>query len=257
MSKIIAANWKMHKNPAEADATTKTLAAAIRNGNVPRDRTIMVFPSFLSLPIVVRNLDGCTKTFVGAQNFYPKDKGAFTGEVSLPMIADTGATWVLVGHSERRHILHESDAFIAEKTRYALEHDFGVMLCIGETLEERERGDLRAVLARQLASALLPLRALPKPTVQTSLMIAYEPVWAIGTGKVAGDKEVLEAHALVKELLRFEGFDLSFLPVLYGGSVKPNNSAALLALANVDGLLVGGASLEAESFLSIITSASV
>ena len=149
MSKIIAANWKMNKIRSEADATTKTLAQAIHGGSVPPDRTIMVFPSYLSLPVVVQNLKGCPKTFIGAQNFYPEESGAFTGEVSLPMLADAGVNWVLTGHSERRHILMESDAFIAEKTKYALEHDFGVMLCIGETLEERESGQLRAVLSRQ------------------------------------------------------------------------------------------------------------
>ena len=251
MSKIIAANWKMHKTRSEAEQTAKEIAAAIRSASVPQDRTLMVFPAFLSLPVVAQALKECPKTFVGAQNFYPKDQGAFTGEVSLPMIKDAGASWVLIGHSERRHILGVSLSLICEKTRYALEHDFGVMLCIGETLVEREEGKLKAILSEQLKTALAPLADLPKATLATSLMIAYEPVWAIGTGKVAGDSDVLEAHALVKDLLRFPNIDLSFVPVLYGGSVKPGNAKQLLSLANVDGLLIGGASLEAENFLQI------
>ena len=251
MSKIIAANWKMNKGCQEAEDAAKKIEAAVSAGSVLADRTLMIFPPFVSLAVVAKHVSHCSRTFVGAQNFYPKESGAFTGEISLPMIAESGAKWVLVGHSERRHILGESDAFIAEKTRYALEHDFGVMLCIGETLEERESGHLRDVFVRQLETALLPLKTLPKATLQTSLMIAYEPVWAIGTGKVAGEAEVLDAHKVVKEILRFDGFDLSSLPVLYGGSVKPANASQLLSLANVDGLLIGGASLDPDSFLKI------
>ena len=247
MAKIIAANWKMNKLRSEAEDVAKVLGQAIRDKKVPADRTIMVFPPYLSLPPVAKALEGCERTLVGAQNFYPEESGAFTGEISLPMIQDAGAHWVLVGHSERRHILMESDEFIAKKTKYALDHGFGVVLCIGETLEEREGGKLNEVLARQISTALEPL-PFDVQTLEKSLMIAYEPVWAIGTGKVAGEKEVLEAHGLVKELLGKR----SVLPVLYGGSVKPGNAASLLALDNVDGLLVGGASLAAESFLAII-----
>lgn len=247
MTKIIAANWKMNKIRSEAEETAKVLGQAIRDKKVPADRTVMVFPPYLSLPNVSKALSGCEKTLVGAQNFYPEESGAFTGEISLPMIHDAGADWVLVGHSERRHILMESDAFIAKKTQYALEHGFGVVLCIGETLEERESGKLGDVLGRQLSTALDPL-TVDEQVLEKKLMIAYEPVWAIGTGKVAGEKEVLEAHALVKKLLGKR----SDRPVLYGGSVKPANAGSLLALENVDGLLVGGASLSAESFLAII-----
>jgi len=189
---------------------------------------------------------------VGAQNFYPAESGAYTGEISLAMLADAGASWVLVGHSERRHILHESDVFLAQKTQFALSRNFGVVFCIGETLEERESGKLADVLTRQISQGLSAVFDMPSNLLQEKLIIAYEPVWAIGTGKVAGDREVLEAHAKVKEILAAQPGDLSILPVLYGGSVKPANAQALLALANVDGLLVGGASLEAKSFLNII-----
>ncbi len=247
MAKIIAANWKMNKIRSEAEETAKVLGQAIRDKKVPADRTIMVFPPYLSLPTVSSALEGCGNTLVGAQNFYPEKSGAFTGEISLPMLQDAGVDWVLVGHSERRHVLMESDAFIARKTQYALEHGFGVVLCIGETLEERDGGKLNEVLSRQLSTALDPL-TVDEAVLEKKLLIAYEPVWAMGTGKVAGEKEVLEAHALVKKLLGKR----SSLPVLYGGSVKPTNAGALLALDNVDGLLVGGASLAADSFLAII-----
>ena len=248
MSKIIAANWKMNKLRSEATETAKQLATEITGGRVPKDRTIMVFPPFLSLAGVAEVFKAAPRTFVGAQNFYPKESGAFTGEISLGMIRDCGANWVLVGHSERRHVLGESDELIAEKTRFALEQKFGVMLCIGETLEEREGGKLTEVFSRQLETALAPVRAFGEDVLFKSLAIAYEPVWAIGTGKVAGEAEVSEAHALVKKLLG----DLRSLPVLYGGSVKADNASRLLSLDNVDGLLVGGASLAAESFLKII-----
>ena len=254
MRKIIAANWKMHKLRADAGQTTEAIVQGLAANHKP-ERDVFIFPPFLAIEAVGKVLaTSKEKIVLGAQDFYPEDHGAFTGEVALPMIRDCGGTFVLVGHSERRHILNESDAFLAEKTAYALAHDFGVMLCIGETLEEREAGQLKDVLHRQLASALTSdlLAKNPKEKLATDLIIAYEPVWAIGTGKVAGEKEVLEAHGLVKELLANLSQDLSYLPVLYGGSVKPSNAASLLALKNVDGLLVGGASLEAESFLQII-----
>ncbi|MBO4368539.1 MAG: triose-phosphate isomerase [Desulfovibrio sp.] len=252
MKTIIAANWKMNKVRSEAQKTAKALREGIQKASLPSDRSVFVFPPFLSLDVVAEAFQGQSKTVVGAQNFYPAASGAFTGEVSLDMLKDCGATWVLVGHSERRHVLHEDNALIAEKTRFALEHGFGVMLCIGETLEEREAGKLQEVLSSQLSSALAPL-GFDRDRMQDSCIIAYEPVWAIGTGKVAGEAEVTEAHALVKDILASVSQATKDLPVLYGGSVKPSNAHSLLQLANVDGLLVGGASLEAESFLQIIT----
>lgn len=250
MKKIIAANWKMNKDRAQSRAAAEELASGLA-GRIA-ERTVMIFPPFLSIAEVSKALGGCADTVVGAQNFYPAESGAYTGEISLAMLADAGASWVLVGHSERRHILHESDVFLAQKTQFALSRNFGVVFCIGETLEERESGKLADVLTRQISQGLSAVFDMPSNLLQEKLIIAYEPVWAIGTGKVAGDREVLEAHAKVKEILAAQPGDLSILPVLYGGSVKPANAQALLALANVDGLLVGGASLEAKSFLNII-----
>ena len=250
MKKIIAANWKMNKDRAQSRAAAEELASGLAGRKA--ERTVMIFPPFLSIAEVSKALGGCADTVVGAQNFYPAESGAYTGEISLAMLADAGASWVLVGHSERRHILHERDVFLAQKTQFALSRNFGVVFCIGETLEERESGKLADVLTRQISQGLSAVFDMPSNLLQEKLIIAYEPVWAIGTGKVAGDREVLEAHAKVKEILAAQPGDLSILPVLYGGSVKPANAQALLALANVDGLLVGGASLEAKSFLNII-----
>lgn len=253
MPKFIAANWKMNKIRSEAKETAMALSEALKK-NLPDDRRIFLFPPFPSLSAVSECFANFPKVSIGAQNFYPEDRGAFTGEVSLRMLKDCGCTGVMIGHSERRHILHESDEFIGKKTAYAVKNGFGVMLCVGETLEERESGNLKEVLSRQLKSALTEslLSSHSDEELKKTCLIAYEPVWAIGTGKVAGPHEVLEAHCLVKELLQSLHRDVSFLPVLYGGSVNAKNAGELLAIQHVDGLLVGGASLEAESFLKII-----
>ena len=166
------------------------------------------------------------------------------------MIKACGAAWVLTGHSERRHILGESDEFVGEKTAFALQSGLRVMLCIGETLEEREAGLLRNVLERQLK---LGLKNVPAETPAEALAIAYEPVWAIGTGKTATNDDIVETHAICRELMReIMGAKADETPLLYGGSVKPANAGAILTLDNVDGVLVGGASLKADSFTQII-----
>ena len=188
----------------------------------------------------------------GIQNFYPAENGAFTGEISPAMVHDCGGQWALCGHSERRHIFNEPDELISRKVNFALAHDLKVMLCVGETLEERESGHLNAVLMRQLTSAL---SGQSSETAVSSIAIAYEPVWAIGTGKTAGPAEIKEAHELIRGDLRtMFASACTELPILYGGSVKPSNAHEILGLDNVDGVLVGGASLEAKSFLAIINS---
>ena len=194
----------------------------------------------------MRSLQG---GYIGAQNMYPAENGAFTGEISPDMIRAAGASWVLVGHSERRHLLGENDEFIGNKLRFALEKGLDVMLCVGETLQERENGEVSAVLERQLSRALTEV----PETAIAHLAVAYEPVWAIGTGRSAGPEDIMKAHTLAANLLEKHFGRVREVPLLYGGSVKPENAATILALDNVDGVLVGGASLQAESFTKIVT----
>lgn len=252
MQKIIAANWKMHKTRPEAAQEAAKLAQALTTG-APQSRLVVVFPPYTDIATVADAFAGVVNMAVGGQNFYPAEQGAFTGEISPAMLRDAGASWALTGHSERRHIFNESDAVIAEKTAFGLAQGFKIMLCVGETLDERDKGQLESVLSRQLSSAIAPLAAESKSRLTDRLAIAYEPVWAIGTGRVAGQEEIIDAHAKVRALLGgLIGDSASQMPILYGGSVKPANASSILGLTNVDGLLVGGASLEAASFLEII-----
>lgn len=248
MKKIIAANWKMNETRAQGEALARSVAEGI--ASLPDDRKVVIFPPATALDIVTGASMGRFET--GIQNFYPAENGAFTGEISPAMVHDCGGQWALCGHSERRHIFNEPDELISRKVNFALAHDLKVMLCVGETLEERESGHLNAVLMRQLTSALSGQFS---ETAVSSIAIAYEPVWAIGTGKTAGPAEIKEAHELIRGDLRtMFASACTELPILYGGSVKPSNAHEILGLDNVDGVLVGGASLEAKSFLAIINS---
>lgn len=248
MKKIIAANWKMNETRAQGEALARSVAEGI--ASLPDDRKVVIFPPATALDIVTGASMGRFET--GIQNFYPAENGAFTGEISPAMVHDCGGQWALCGHSERRHIFNEPDELISRKVNFALAHDLKVMLCVGETLEERESGHLNAVLMRQLTSAL---SGQSSETAVSSIAIAYEPVWAIGTGKTAGPAEIKEAHELIRGDLRtMFASACTELPILYGGSVKPSNVHEILGLDNVDGVLVGGASLEAKSFLAIINS---
>ncbi|MDY5486576.1 MAG: triose-phosphate isomerase [Desulfovibrio sp.] len=248
MKKIIAANWKMNETRAQGEALARSVAEGI--ASLPDDRKVVIFPPATALDIVTGASMGRFET--GIQNFYPAENGAFTGEISPAMVHDCGGQWALCGHSERRHIFNEPDELISRKVNFALAHDLKVMLCVGETLEERESGHLNAVLMRQLTSAL---SGQSSETAVSSIAIAYEPVWAIGTGKTAGPAEIKEAHELIRGDLRtMFASACTELPILYGGSVKPSNAREILGLDNVDGVLVGGASLEAKSFLAIINS---
>ncbi len=249
MKKLMAANWKMYKTGAEAVATVNEMAEILK-GTAPEGREIAVFVPFTALEAASAAMKSIAGASTGAENVYPANEGAFTGEISPVMIKACGAAWVLTGHSERRHILGESDAFVGEKTAFALQSGLRVMLCIGETLEERESGLLRNVLERQLK---LGLKNVPAETPAEALAIAYEPVWAIGTGKTATNDDIVETHAICRELMReIMGDKADETPLLYGGSVKPANAGSILTLDNVDGVLVGGASLKAESFAQII-----
>ena len=234
MRTIIAANWKMNKTRTEAKATAHELASIL--GGAPDDRDVVVFAPFTALEATREGLDGAPGIFVGAQNMYPAESG--------------GCTWVLTGHSERRHVLGESPDFVGKKTAFALEQGFSVILCIGETLAERKAGKLNSILWLQLERGLAGLG----PNADYSrLAVAYEPVWAIGTGQTASDEDIRMVHTLVRELLSsLLGSNGIGIQILYGGSVKPDNAKAILSLDNVDGLLVGGASLQAQSFADIV-----
>lgn len=252
MKKIIAANWKMHKTAGEAKDFVAKLAVLLK-GNIPAEREIIIFPSFLSLSALVENRSMLSNVCLGAQNFYPETHGAYTGEISPVMLEDLKIDHVLAGHSERRHIFNESNDLVAKKTVFAMRNKFKTMLCVGETLEERENGKLNEVLKQQLGRVFEMAADDSSIPFDQLLSVAYEPVWAIGTGKVAGPDEVLEAHATLRSLLvEHLGPQGREVPILYGGSVKPDNAHSLLDLDNVDGLLVGGASLVADSFYQII-----
>jgi triosephosphate isomerase len=247
--KFVAGNWKMFTTAASA----RTLAAAVVEGLARADRvTVALAPPFPYLLTVAEALRGSGVT-LAAQNLYPEKEGAFTGEVSPTMLRDVGCSYVILGHSERRHKLAESDAFINRKVKAALDAGLRVILCIGETLDERQAQRTEAVLDTQLTGSLAGLT--PKQMAET--VIAYEPVWAIGTGVNASPDQAQQAHAFVRRRIgeMFGEETTRTLPIQYGGSVKPDNALALLKQPDVDGALVGGASLKAADFLAIVKAA--
>ncbi len=249
MNKLMAANWKMFKTRTEAADTVNALCALLQKERM-EDREVLIFSPFTAIESAVKAVTPGLAVHIGAQNFYPQPEGAFTGEISVGMLQDIGATWVLVGHSERRSIFGESLELLQEKAQYALEKNVKVVFCVGESLEEREAGALEKVLQEQLAC----LTAMAPQITAENFAVAYEPVWAIGTGKVAGPEEIVQAHALTRKILENNlGEKGSKIRILYGGSVKADNASGILLLDNVDGVLVGGASLQAESFARIVT----
>jgi triosephosphate isomerase len=245
--KLIVGNWKMHATAIEA----ARLAGAIVEGVGDEDRVaVLICPPFPYLALVGNILTG-SLVALGGQNLYPETEGAFTGEVSPTMLLDLGCKHVILGHSERRHTMGESDAFINRKVHAALDAGLEVILCVGETLNQREQGQTSAVLERQL---VLGLEGVSAGAVKR-LSIGYEPVWAIGEqGRHATPEQAQEAHAVVrKRFRRMYGGELAeTLIISYGGSVNPENAAALLGRDGVDGAMVGGASLIAEQFLAIV-----
>lgn len=250
MKKLIGANWKMHKNQAEARAFLKDLASGLKATQATSVETVL-FPPFTVLPAMQQTLEQtgpCVN--LGGQDVYPAEDGAFTGEISPDMLLDTGCKWVLTGHSDRRHRIGEDTILAGKKTAFALKHGLSVILCIGETIEQREAGCLKDILTMQIYDAL---RDVPEKDMDR-LVVAYEPVWAIGTGVVASDKDIRTTHSFVRtELDKLPGG--SKVRILYGGSVKPENAANILNINNVDGLLIGGSSLDVDSFLQIIHTA--
>lgn len=211
---------------------------------------IVVAPPATAIYPVAQALAGSVIE-VAAQNLYPKDEGAYTGEISAPMIKDSGAKWAIIGHSERRQYFGETDASVQQKTAAAMAAGLKPIVCIGETLAEREANNTLEVVFRQLDAFVADLAAQPGFGV-----IAYEPVWAIGTGKVATQEQAEEVHAAIRQRLAAKSQNLADVTrVLYGGSVKPDNAAALLRSPNIDGALVGGASLKADGFAAIVNAA--
>ncbi|MFA5852905.1 MAG: triose-phosphate isomerase [Spirochaetales bacterium] len=243
-SYFIAGNWKMHKTIKESVA----LASELKSKLAGCKEKVMIAPAFTALSEVAKVLEG-SNILLGAQNMGPEEQGAHTGEVSVLMLKDVGVKVVILGHSERRHNYFESDALINKKVLLALSHGLEVVLCVGETLEERESGKLETVLATQLREGLAGVSAesLEKVT------IAYEPVWAIGTGKTATPEDADAVHAYCRKVLAALYGDEKAKKTLiqYGGSVKADNAAALMSKPNIDGALVGGASLKADSFVPI------
>ncbi|GAB7022842.1 triose-phosphate isomerase [Salidesulfovibrio brasiliensis] len=249
MKKLMAANWKMYKTREDAESTANGLRSLVEK-NLPSDREVLVFPPFTAIDRVAAAFDGANGFATGGQDFYLHEEGAYTGEISPSMLKDAGATWGLTGHSERRHVLGEKDELVGEKTAYGLSQGMNICLCIGEKIEERKAGRVEAVIDTQLE---LGLKDVPRDIAPERLAVAYEPVWAIGTGEVAGPEEIVEAHTMTRKKLEdVFGEKAKEIRILYGGSVKPDNVSGIIGLDNVDGVLVGGASLTSDSFAKIV-----
>ena len=241
---FIAGNWKMHMTRAEAAGLAKGLVAALEGGK----HRYLAAPSFTNLETVGAIFKG-TNILLGAQNCAAEEQGAHTGEVSVLQLKDLGVEAIILGHSERRHNYREDDTLINRKVKLALKHGFEVILCIGETLDEREKGEAEAVCKRHIERGLLGVSA----EELSKVTIAYEPVWAIGTGKTATPEDAQAIHkytrALIAELYGIEAAER--IVIQYGGSVKPDNAAQLMAMEDIDGALVGGAALKVETFAPI------
>jgi triosephosphate isomerase len=246
--KIVAGNWKMYKTGAQAAEFIRSLAEKIGETEV----AVYIAPPFTAIEEAARAAEG-TSIVVGAQNMHNASEGAFTGEVAAVMLKAAGARFVLIGHSERRHIFGESAKGCGDKVKKAIGEGLRPILCVGETLAERDEGKMREVLHEQLTGGLEGFKSLKDAK---GLVIAYEPVWAIGTGVTAAPEQAQEAHEMVRAIIDEilgEGAG-GKISILYGGSVKASNAAELMGQADIDGLLVGGASLDAEGFAEIVKS---
>jgi len=243
---VMAGNWKMYKTPAETRAFFEKFRPLVENA---ADREIVICPPFTNLAAAVEAAAG-SRIEIGGQDLYWMKEGAYTGEVSGPMLAAVGCRWVIIGHSERRQYFGETDQTVLKKTAAALEAGLKPIVCVGERLEEREAGRTEAVLARQFRDGISGLT----PEQFAGIVIAYEPVWAIGTGRTATPQMAAEAHRFLRAEARqrYGEQAAARLRILYGGSVKPDNIRGLMAEEEIDGVLVGGASLDAASFASIV-----
>jgi len=247
--KIVAGNWKMNCNLEE----TKSLLEEIKteSSTLNNDVQLIVSPSFTNISTAVESLKN-TNIKVAAQNVHPEEKGAFTGEISVDMLASVGVKTVILGHSERRKYFGETKPILNKKVNTALRHEFDVIFCVGESLEEREKNNHFKVIEEQLDKSLFYI----KKETWSKMIIAYEPVWAIGTGKTASAAQAQEMHSFIRELIaqKYDQKTADELSILYGGSVKPENSAEIFAQKDVDGGLIGGAALNAKSFIAIANS---
>jgi triosephosphate isomerase len=244
---VLAANWKMNLGPSDATAFLTSFLPQY----APRDdRTVILFPSALSFAAVHAQTRSRPDIRLGVQNVHSEEKGAFTGETSAGIAADAGAAFVLVGHSERRHVFGETDAQAAQKCARVVQHGLVPVLCVGETIEQREHGETEAVVLHQLRTGVSMLAH----EAVRGMIVAYEPVWAIGTGRTATPADATIVHRVIRAALSDlagGNADAHGIPILYGGSVNPGNAAALLAADEVDGLLVGGASLDPTGWAKI------
>jgi triosephosphate isomerase len=246
---LVVGNWKMHGSQSECADLARQIARAVTSD--PEQVQVAVAPPFTALAVVKHTLEKTSIRLCG-QNCHWEERGAFTGEISAAMLRDVGCDFVIIGHSERRHIFNESDELVAQKLGAVLSHGLRAIVCVGETLDERQREQTTTVIARQLGIAL---KGLGKDAI-ANLEIAYEPVWAIGTGQNATPTQVSQVHKRIRQsLVKSAGSALgSGVRILYGGSVKPENSLELAQTPEVGGFLVGGASLQADSFLTIVRS---
>jgi len=245
---LIVGNWKMHKTVAESLELATTIKNAVAPTVHSRGVEVVVMPAFTALHAVGQRLAG-SQVALGAQTCSWEPQGAFTGEISAPMLADLGCRYVLVGHSERRQHFGDTDPMVNRKAKAILKAGLRLILCIGETEKERDAGQMRDRLNSQLSEGLSGLTG----ELMERTVIAYEPVWAIGTGRVATTAQAQEVHGFIRQYLHTQlGEVAKTVRILYGGSVKSNNIAGLMAQPDVDGALVGGASLKAEEFLPIV-----
>ncbi|WP_010255577.1 triose-phosphate isomerase [Myroides injenensis] len=248
-NKIVAGNWKMHKTYPETHALLDELIEKLPSG---KEVEVIVAPAFTNLASAVAHLDG-TNIQVSAQNMHQAEGGAFTGEISAQMLKSIGVDTVIIGHSERRHYFHETDAVLADKVNTALRYNMRVIFCIGEELKDRENKQYLNVIFNQLTDGLFHLTK----EQMANIVIAYEPVWAIGTGETATPEQAQEMHAFIRQEIerKYDKKVADNIAILYGGSVKPSNAKEIFSKPDVDGGLIGGAALVADDFTAIVNAA--
>ncbi|EON76815.1 Triosephosphate isomerase [Lunatimonas lonarensis] len=249
--KIVAGNWKMNLNQADGQKLTSEIVNMIKDESI-QDVTVVLNPPFVHLQGVKKLLEGASNIFLGAQNCSDKASGAYTGEISAAMLASFGVSYVIIGHSERREYFGETNAMLTEKVKLALENGLVPIFCCGEPLEIREEGTHEAYVTNQLTESLFGL----SEEDMKKIVIAYEPIWAIGTGKTASSDQAQEMHAAIRaHLASHYGAEIANgISILYGGSCKPDNAQDIFSKPDVDGGLIGGASLKSRDFTDIVTS---